>query len=508
MITRPSKPLTPCVQPVVAGANRIATPFAIAFVPALLLALGVLAIVRGSAGVINPHVFSYYVINYQSGLIRRGLVGEAWSWFLPQGDLNAIRSVLLAYYWPLVAVLLLSLVCWVIAIERRRRDFLFSALFAVFLTSQFMPTLAYDVGFLDVFVFLLIVAVAAALARRQYVIVAMAGLVGPFVHEAFLFYWLPVVAVGLWEQRSLRRGIVLALPLASVVCIYLFASREIAIAQMSASPLPDPDKQEAIAQQFGQTLLTNLAMIAIKYRNYPANVIAAFAFFAFPALAIIGLYGMARRQVTTTIVLVLSAIGPLLILLIAWDLSRFIVASVFTVLIAALNMETVRPAPPARWQLPAVGALLALVLVQVPFTYAYFEVAAVTDVGPEVLRNGPVGRLTRGAVALYSRAIGPVTSERRGQDALPTGNAWFVEEDIWRGTWIRRPGTNEFDAAMTLPNGSIATYRVTVERDGDTIIAHRNAGADDRLDYVGRLDGRSISGTYVGGYWFARIEAR
>ena len=46
-------------------------------------------------------------------------------------------------------------------------------------------------------------------------------------------------------------------------------------------------------------------------------------------------------------------------------------------------------------------------------------------------------------------------------------------------------------------------------RDGDTIIARRNLGAKgaaDRMDYIGRLRGKTISGTYAGGYWFAKIE--
>jgi len=143
--------------------------------------------------------------------------------------------------------------------------------------------------------------------------------------------------------------------------------------------------------------------------------------------------------------------------------------------------------------------------VQVPFTYAYFEVAAVSDVGPASLRAGPVGRLTQSAVALYSRAIGPVVSDRRGNDLLPPGDVWFVEEDIWRGAWVRRPGTNIFDATMTLPVGSVVTYTATVERDGDTIIARRNLGAADRIDYVGALKGKAIVGTYAGGHWSARI---
>ena len=74
---------------------------------------------------------------------------------------------------------------------------------------------------------------------------------------------------------------------------------------------------------------------------------------------------------------------------------------------------------------------------------------------------------------------------------------------------MRRPGTNVFDATMTLPVGLVVTYTVTVERDGDTIIARRNLGAKgaaDRMDYIGRLRGKTISGTYAGGYWFAKIE--
>ena len=80
---------------------------------------------------------------------------------------------------------------------------------------------------------------------------------------------------------------------------------------------------------------------------------------------------------------------------------------------------------------------------------------------------------------------------------------------MWRGAWVRRPGTNIFDAAMTLPVGTVVTYTTAIERDGDTIIARRNLGAKgvaDRMDYVGRLRGKTISGTYAGGYWFAKIK--
>ena len=279
--------------------------------------------------------------------------------------------------------------------------------------------------------------------------------------------------------------------------------------QVAASVLPEADKRQALALQFGQTFLANLHMLSIKYRNYFANAIAALVFFTLPAAVIIGLYAMARRRSVEVVALVCATFGPLLILAVGWDLSRFLVGSIFSALIAAPYMETASPAARVSWRVPIAGWIVAAILVQMPFTYAYFETAAMSDVGPAGLRAGPIGRLTENAVTLYSRAVGPTISDRHGKDALPPGDAWFVEEDIWRGAWMRRPGTNVFDATMTLPVGLVVTYTVTVERDGDTIIARRNLGAKgaaDRMDYIGRLRGKTISGTYAGGYWFAKIE--
>lgn len=488
-------------------AKLVSLPYIIAVT--LLAAIAALSVVRGSADNINSHVMSYYVANYDDGLIRRGLVGEVFSWFVPQHDLATVQAAMVAMYVPLVVVLLASLFAWVLAIEYRRRDFLFLSLFAVFLSSQFVPTLAFDVGFLDVFTFLLITAAAAALAYRRLWIVAVVGAVGPFVHESYVFYWLPLLVVGLWKTRTLQRGLVMAVPFASAAVVYLGASLEVAAAQMAASVLPEESKREALVLQFGQTFLSNLHMLSIKYRNNLANTIAAFFFFAAPAVVIVGLYAAARRKRGELAVLAFAAMAPLLILAIAWDLSRFLVNSIFSAWVAALYMETVLPAGRVSWPFSVVSWIVAAILAQVPFTYAYFEVAAMRDVGPAFLRSAPIGRLTQVGVSIFSRAIGPTTSDRHGSDPLPSGDLWFVEEDVWRGAWVRRPGTNVFDAVMTLPGGAVVTYIATVERDGGTIIARRNLdvmGAVDRMDYVGTLKGKAISGTYPGGHWSARIN--
>lgn len=473
-----------------------------------LLALAVLAVWRGSAGKINPHVLTYYVVDYDDGLIRRALVGEVFSWFVSQQNLETVRAALVSLYTPLLVILLGGLSCWVVILERRRRDFMLLALFAVFLTSQFVATLAYDVGFLDIFDYLLITIAAVSLARQQYAAAVVAGAVGPFVHEAFIFCWLGLVPLVLWQRPGKLPVAVLLVPLVSTVIVYFGASPDAAVAQVEASVLPAADKDLALKFPLSQTFSSNVDMLLTKYRNNLVNIISAGLFFTLPAAIMVGLYGLARRSRIDVAVLVCAAAAPLLILMLAWDVSRFLVGAIFSALIAALYMETVRPAARVPWPMPAAGWIVAALLVQVPFTYAYFEVAAVADVGPASLRNGPIGRLTQSAVALYSRAIGPTISDRRGHDPLPAGDVWYVEEDYWRGAWIRRPGTNEFDAVMTAPVGIVETYTVTAERDGDTIIARRNVRTKrpDRMDYVGRLRGRIISGTYAGGYWSAKIQ--
>ncbi len=51
---------------------------------------------------------------------------------------------------------------------------------------------------------------------------------------------LPLVAVGLWEDRTWRRAAVLAVPFLSTAVVYLGASQEVAAAQVAASVLPEP----------------------------------------------------------------------------------------------------------------------------------------------------------------------------------------------------------------------------------------------------------------------------
>lgn len=148
---------------------------------------------------------------------------------------------------------------------------------------------------------------------------------------------------------------------------------------------------------------------------------------------------------------------------------------------------------------------MALGLMQLPFVYAYFELAEVRE-RPDVARFLPLRSVVEPGVVFFNRNLGPKRITSSGSDELPGGDSWYVEEDGWRGAWIRRPGTKYFDAVMT-KGGLIAVYELAVEKNGAQIIVKRHdRDPNSRWDYSGVLEGGVITGTYPGGIWRAEIR--
>lgn len=474
----------------------------------VLAGLAVVAYFKGAIEEIRPYAIVYHVVNYGDGLIRRGLPGEMLSWFVQQKDMIAVRAAANAAYIALQAILAAMLFAWVVCIDLRRRDYLLFGLLGVFVASQFVPTLAFDNTYLDVYLYILLIIAAVGFARSWPVAIIAAGVVGPFIHESFVFCWLTLGIVVLWDGPiSLARLLLLCVPLASTAAIYLGSSPGPITSQLMGSALSEEDKYHGLVWQFGQTAALDFDLMIVKLRHYPLNVIIAFAFFTLPAAILIAVYGVVRRRWLDTAVLAAAALAPLSILLLAWDLSRFLVGANFFAFLAILYMETVRPAPHTSWRAPVLCSLVVLVLIQVPFVYAFFEISSIEDRGPINLRTWPIGRLTMAGTQFFNRYIGPQFVAQVGHEAPPPGDAWYVEENGWRGMWIRRPGTNIFDAAMMM-GGVIGLYTAAVERAGNTIIVRRSDSLDGtrRMDYSGTLEGKVIDGTFPGGRWIARIQ--
>jgi hypothetical protein len=470
----------------------------------LLLILSFLSLLKGFVLDVRLDEAVYFVINYKSGLIRRGLLGHIFSLFLDQTDLNRVRWAALCLHLAACMLLLLGLWVWLRVLLNRGSDGLLVAIFAVFATSQFLPTQAYDTGFLDIYDYLLVLAASAAILCDLYVLAGVIGFIGPFIHEGFIFVWLALTVLVVWEGQTAKRIAVLITPLIATAIVYFVPTEQAGIAQMATSSLPQGIIKRAIAYRFGQTLSSSLQILFWKYRYNFANFMLAAAFFEFPVVIIVFAYGVARKNLRDVLALTVAAFIPATILLVGWDLSRFLVGTTFSALLAVLYMQSVRPTLSARWALTLGCSGVATLGLLIPFIYAHFEVAAVIDRGFIPFANTPIGKFVTSSVSFYSRNIGPRVVPEVGTER-PPGTVWYEEEDAWKSVWTRRPGTNIFDAVAS-KGGLTVRCVLTISRGGDRVRVVRTDCSDGNdLMYAGTINGLEVQGTYPGGKWHATI---
>lgn len=401
-------------------------------------------------------------------------------------------------------VLVFGLWAWLRILLNRGNDGLLLATFAIFATSQFLPTQAFDLGMLSVYDYILVLAATVAILCNLYLLAGVIGFIGPFVHEGFIFVWLALAVLVLWEGQTAKRIAVLVTPLIATAIVYFIPTEQAGIAQMAASSLPQQIKKGVITFQFGQTLSSSLQILFWNYRYYFANFMLAAAFFDFPVVIIVLAYGVARKNLHDALALIVAAFIPATILLVGWDLSRFLVATTFSALLAVLYMHSIRPTPSARWPLILGCWVVATLGLLVPLVYAYFEVAAVIDRGFIRFANTPIGRIAASSVAFYSRTIGPRVVPEVGTEE-PPGTVWYEEEDAWKSVWTRRPGTNIFDAVESI-GGMTVRCVLTISRGGDRVRVVRTGCSDGNdLMYAGTIVGSHVNGTYPGGKWHATI---
>jgi hypothetical protein len=189
----------------------------------------------------------------------------------------------------------------------------------------------------------------------------------------------------------------------------------------------------------------------------------------------------------------------------AWDLSRYLVATAFSAMLAILYMQQVQPVP-TRALVPRIACWgVSLIGLFIPLVYAYFEVATVVAGGFIPFTRMPIGSGIERAVEFYSRNIAPAVVAETGTED-PPGTVWYEEEDTWLNVWTRRPGKNIFDSTGCKLRVCMTSVQ-TVTRNGNRIIVVRtNASDGNNLMLTGTLKGSYVEGTYPGGKWFARIS--
>jgi len=314
----------------------------------ILAAAAVTSYLKGFLVDVQGWGIFYWWTTYSHGAVKRGLVGSLFQG-LTDGTSTEIRfNYIIGQHFAFCMLLIAGL--WLIASVMIWRTcdsvvrLLVASTWLIFFSSQFLPTMGYLTGYLDIHLMVLLASALIAAVWRRYVIAAIIAAMAPLVHEIFIFLWLTAVVLLLHsmfvERRDvLWRSIVIGIPFLTTAIVLALHSQEAVVAELAAAPIDDEMRSSLINVQFGQSIFSAFTVMMIHYDQHFSNFIVSAIYFLLPTILIVVSGSMAwrRREQAVpmqSLALHAAAFAPLLTLLFAWDLSRFLVTSNFTAIIA------------------------------------------------------------------------------------------------------------------------------------------------------------------------------
>jgi hypothetical protein len=239
--------------------------------------------------------------------------------------------------------------------------------FLCLMSTELLPVLAHDTGNADAWLIALTLTGFSLVVRERYRAAAAIAAVGPLVHEGFVFLWSPVALLLLssalasgpapgvrhrssgapearpddarrdadhsidpprrWREWKIAAAV---LPVVTAVAVTR-AHSPAAVAQlMDAWPVSDAIKSGHQVYTFGQTLKSSFAhMRDFEFRGNWDNFAIATGFFLVPNLLLIwaAAFCFWRRwsaPLATLLLAVTAMLAPLAVVIVGWDLSRFL----------------------------------------------------------------------------------------------------------------------------------------------------------------------------------------
>lgn len=446
----------------------------------------VLNFVKGLPHAVSELGFPYWTVNYSDGFIRRALVGTVAHELIRGNNSYEQRANVLGIHVAMTFAFWTMMFLWARHASRldgsvRTERLVLVGGAGVFL-SQLPSTSLALASYLDVFLLSLSAACAYHAIRGRYVVAGIIGAVGPFVHEGFLFLWLPIALLSarqlLRTPRGERRALLgrmapLLSPVVAAALTMAFHSPSAAAHMIDKAPVDATIRQSFHVFQYGLKITDAFFILAKKYATYPGQVLLAMAFFL-PPIVVTAVCAHAldagRGRWKKALFTFVTTLAPCAILLIAWDLSRFLLwsgASAFFLLMsnatsAAKEVEGDARPKDVRAGVAPMLALAGLVLFSTgPHAYAYFEVVHVEyAAGPSLLRWTPAARLTYAFARVYNRFqfTGDWSSL---EDGRCTAIAPGVEK-IAPCSFVARPGQYVETRELRLAPGTYeATFRAS-----------------------------------------------
>jgi hypothetical protein len=309
---------------------------------ALFALAGVVGILKGlSSGIVNG-VDYYWMVDYRHGFIKRALVGTLFAPLRARAPFDLLRPVILAIH--VFACLLIIYQCFRLFARAVAREESFDAAltialgFLCLMCSPLMSSLAYLVGYVDVYFIAVALAGFSLVLDEHYAAAALVASVGPLIHESFVFLWSPVAVMLAWSWATTNRHrigklFVIVLPAASAVAVAALHNQSAAVHAIQQLQLPQDVKDRALYQLAFTLPALFDHMMKLEYPGRSLNLAIAGAYFLIPgagvlwAAAFVHWRRWAPRPWTTLGIAVLATLAPLTLLALAWDLSRFLVWS-------------------------------------------------------------------------------------------------------------------------------------------------------------------------------------
>ena len=373
----------------------------------------------------------WWIIHYETGLIRRGLLGTV---LTPIRDafpsMDAYRSAVMVTYHVTALLVLLAMLGWalakVLACKDRNLRVLGTAIILLLAASPFVSNQAYNSGWLDVYLMGVGTLCFALVRRGWYAAAAAIASVMMFVHEFSLFFWLPSIALMLLHlvqrrERSplalVRPLLAIALPVLAALLIGRLETRQAVEAAVHAMAIDDYTKDLLLREQFTHTPLSVFLAQVRLLAEYPRNFAWASVYALLPSVfgIVVALAFAPHRGAMAKLLLAGIGLSTWAALAVNWDVTRTMSLTAMSALLVLAEAA----APSAAAELPprerlnwgalagaAAAVLLALGYARTPLVYAYFQVADV--VGPPwpsnlwVSGNGPLTRGVARAASLYS----------------------------------------------------------------------------------------------------------
>lgn len=338
-----------------------------------LMAMVLTVIVRMQPPI--PWSQTQFLIGYDLGFVRRGLVGEIISLVFPSGvtlaEVNAIAAMLTGGS----ALVLFAFMCWML-----QPHAMGGVALILFATSTGFASFVGNTGFLDgALLFLTVVALLPDKRRLAGVVIgAILLCLAALVHENALPFFAPILALDIWLQNTGRatahRLALAALPVLSIGSVVLLV---FTVGTPPIASLPDllaTVESKSIDFDVHRLNFETVVRLPGDIPSDYAQIFTPDVFFprllliAGPGLVLLALTlslaigAAAHRQAVDVLVIVLCVVAPLALIFIGIDASRFTAISIINAHLALAILLRADPESDLGLQRAATPALIVAML--------------------------------------------------------------------------------------------------------------------------------------------------